>query len=112
MKLLFDANISRRILPLIEDLFPGSSQVTLVGLSGETADENIWAFAKERGFAIVSADFDFVRLVERHGAPPKVVRLDRMDYSTRVAASIIRRNAILISDLENSLRNVLFLRRS
>lgn len=61
MKLLFDANISRKIVPMIEDLFQGSSHVALLGLSGET---------------------DFLRLSAQHGAPPKVIRFERMNYST------------------------------
>lgn len=112
MKLLFDANISRRIVPLIEDLFPGSSQVMLLGLSGETPDETIWEVARESGFTIVTADNDFLRLSAKYGAPPKVIRLERMDYSTQVAAALIRRNAVAIAEFESSKRNVLVLRRS
>jgi predicted nuclease of predicted toxin-antitoxin system len=46
VKLLFDANLSRRIVPLLEDLFPGSSHITQVGLAGETPDATIWEYAK------------------------------------------------------------------
>jgi predicted nuclease of predicted toxin-antitoxin system len=75
-------------------LFPGSSHITQVGLAGETADATIWEYARQNGFAIVTADADFLRLADQHGAPPKVVRLERMDYSTEVAAELIRRYAI------------------
>ena len=34
VKLLFDANISRRIVPLLEDLFPNPTHITHAGLSG------------------------------------------------------------------------------
>jgi len=68
VKLLFDANLSRRIVPLLEDLFPGSSHISQVGLSGETPDAAIWEFAKQNSFAVVTADADFVRLAELHGA--------------------------------------------
>jgi predicted nuclease of predicted toxin-antitoxin system len=112
VKLLFDANLSRRIVGMLEDLFPGSQQVTLLGLSGETPDEVIWEAAREGGFTIVSADNDFVCLSARHGAPPKVIWLERMDYSTQEAASLIRRNAVLISQFEKSERRVLVLRRA
>jgi predicted nuclease of predicted toxin-antitoxin system len=112
VKLLFDANISRRIVAMLEDLFPGSSQATLLGLSGEAPDEMIWEAARKGSFTIVTADTDFVRLSARYGAPPKVIRLERMDYSTHIAASLIRRNALTIAHFEKSKRNVLVLPRS
>lgn len=112
MKLLFDANISRKIVPMLEDLFQGSSHVASLGLSRETADDIIWEFAGKSGFTIVTADSDFLRLSAQHGAPPKVIRFERMNYSTRTAADLIRRNAIIISEFEASSRNVLVLRRT
>jgi len=91
VKLLFDANLSRRIVPFLEDLFPASSHISLVGLRGETPDAAIWEFAKQSRFTIVTADADFLRLSELKGPPPQVIRPDRMDYSTEVAARLIRR---------------------
>ena len=111
MKLLFDANISRKIVTTLKDLFEGSSHVALLGLSGETPDEVIWESAKANEFTIVTADSDFLRLSAEHGPPPKVIRLERMNYSTRTAADLIRRNAIAISEFEASSRSVLLLRR-
>ncbi len=112
MKLLFDANISRRIVPLLDDLFPKSAHITLVGFSGETADRTIWEYAKENNFVILTADADFVRLAERYGAPPQVVQLERMDYSTEAAAALIRRYAVAIVEFGNSAKPVLVLRRN
>ncbi len=112
MKLLFDANISRRIVPLLADLFPESAHVSELGFSGEAPDGAIWEFAKREGFLIVTADADFIRLVERYGAPPQVVRLERMDYSTQEAASLIRRYAIGIAEFEKSTSPILVLRRN
>ena len=112
MKLLFDANISRRIVPLLVDLFPKSTHITLVGFSGETADQTIWEYAEENNFAIVTADADFVKLAERRGAPPQIVRLERMDYPTQVAAALIRRNAVAIVEFGKSARPILVLRRN
>ena len=112
MKLLFDANISRKIVRMLEDLFPESTQTTLIGFSGETADKIIWEFAKVEMFAIVTADADFVRLAEIHGAPPQIIRLEKMDYSTEVAAALIRRYSLAITEFEKSARPVLILRRN
>lgn len=111
MKLLFDANISRKIVPMLHDLFPGSSQVMLLGLSSETPDKAIWDVAKEGNYAIVTADTDFARLSAQFGAPPKVIELEHMDYSTATAGALIRRNAVAIAQFELSDKNLLILRR-
>jgi len=96
---------------MLDDLFPSSSQVMLLGLPGETPDEVIWRLAKEHEYTIVTADMDFVRLSERFGAPPKVIRLERMDYGTAIAASLVRRYGIAIAQFERSEKEVLVLRR-
>ena len=112
MKLLFDANISRKIVPLLDDLFPKSTHTTLAGLAGETSDETVWEFARDHSFAIVTADKDFVRLAEVNGPPPQVVRLEKMDYSTEVAADLIRRYAVAINDFGKGAKALLVLRRT
>jgi predicted nuclease of predicted toxin-antitoxin system len=111
VKLLYDANLSRRIVPLLQDLFPESSHVSAVGLAGETPDLIIWEFAMQNGFAIITADADFLRLADERDAPPQIIRLERMDYSTEVAAQLIRRYAIGLVEFEKSGRSVMVLRR-
>jgi predicted nuclease of predicted toxin-antitoxin system len=53
MKLLLDENLSRRIIPFVEAHFPGSTQVALIGVERAT-DEEIWCYARDNGFCIVS----------------------------------------------------------
>ena len=53
MKLLLDENLSRRIVPFLQSAFPGSSQVALIGLVSKS-DSDIWQYAKDNGFVIVS----------------------------------------------------------
>jgi predicted nuclease of predicted toxin-antitoxin system len=47
MKLLFDENLSRKLVELVQDLFPGSVHVTDVGLSRGTPDGEIWDYASK-----------------------------------------------------------------
>ena len=82
MKLLFDANLSPKLAVRLQSLFPGSSHVFVVGLAQDTADETIWEYARENGYAIVTADFDLLGLERKEGAPPKVIRLERCNYKT------------------------------
>ena len=55
MKLLLDQNLSRRLLPDLVQLFPGSTQVQAAGLE-RAVDSDIWDYAKQHGYAVVSKD--------------------------------------------------------
>ena len=59
MKLLLDENLSDRIVPLILDLYPGSSHVKAHGLI-HTDDLLIWSFAREHGCTIVPRTPTFI----------------------------------------------------
>ena len=96
MKLLLDENLSRRLVPRIADLFPGSSHVCKAGLL-QVPDTSIWAFAKSSDFSIVTADADFYELATTLGPPPKVIWLRGCDYPTAVAEDLIRSQAIRIA---------------
>ena len=74
MKLLLDENISRRLLPILAASFPGSSHVVLEGL-GQASDAEVWQFAKQHGFVVVTKDEDFTALSSLYGRPPCVVKL-------------------------------------
>jgi len=83
VKLLLDQNLSRRLLPALAPLFPGSSQVQLLDLATAT-DNDLWLFAKTNGFAIVTKDSDFVEISALHGYPPKIVWLNLGNVSNAV----------------------------
>ena len=74
MKLLLDENLSRRRVPFLQHEFPGSSQVTLLGLES-ASDQEIWNRAKQDGYVVVTKDADFQELSLVWGAPPQVIRL-------------------------------------
>jgi len=70
MKLLFDQNISHRILAYVNAEFPDSSSVKSEGLIN-AQDLKIWDFARKSEYAIVSQDADFFAIQTLHGYPPK-----------------------------------------
>ncbi len=72
LKLLFDQNISFRVIEKIKELFPASSHVAREGLE-KASDEAIWLFAKEHGYTIVTKDSDFNDMAVLRGAPPYIV---------------------------------------
>jgi predicted nuclease of predicted toxin-antitoxin system len=88
MKLLLDENLSRRIVPFPQAAFPGSSQVTLLGLESKS-DSDIWQYAKDNGFVIVSRDSDFQECSLVAGHPPQVVWLKIPNHSKTVVFNIL-----------------------
>ena len=52
MKLLYDNNISHKLVTRLNDIFPSSTHVMLENLD-ESEDQKIWQFAKEKGYTIV-----------------------------------------------------------
>jgi predicted nuclease of predicted toxin-antitoxin system len=97
VKLLFDENLSRKLVQRLADLYPSSAHVTGVNLM-ERPDREIWDFAKAYGFVIVSTDLDFYELATTIGPPPKVVLLRRWTHPTIDAERVLRREAIRINE--------------
>ena len=95
MKLLFDQNISHRILPNIQDIFPNAKQVRELGLENLT-DKEIWDYAKKNEFIIVTFDTDFYDLSLVWGNPPKIVWIRTFNQTTKNIELILRKH---INDL-------------
>jgi predicted nuclease of predicted toxin-antitoxin system len=70
VKLLFDENLSRKLVVRLGELCPESAHVAEFDLL-ECPDREIWEFAKSRGFVIVSTDSDFYELATTIGPPPR-----------------------------------------
>jgi len=91
VKLLFDENLSHRLLSAIQSDFPGSVHVRDAGL--ERADDaTIWAYAREHEFTIVSKDADFHQRSFVEGQPPKVVWLRLGNCTTEKVLTTLRRH--------------------
>ena len=89
MKLLFDQNLSYRLVTQLADLFPEAQHVRDVGLQAAD-DRQVWEYAKDNGFAIVSKDADFHQQSFVHGHPPKVIWIRRGNCSTHDIHAILR----------------------
>ena len=88
MSLLFDENLSARLIHLLRVPYPGSTHVDTVSLGGQP-DEVIWEYAGREGLAIVSKDNDFRQLSFLFGPPPKVIWLSVGNAGTEVIASLL-----------------------
>ena len=92
MKLLFDQNLSPRLVDLLSDLFAGSSHVQVAGLD-RADDEAVWNYAQKNGFVIVTKDSDFQERSQITGSAPCVVWIRRGNCSTAQIAAILRNHA-------------------
>jgi predicted nuclease of predicted toxin-antitoxin system len=92
VKLLFDQNISYRVIKQILNLFPEAKQTRELGLENST-DKKIWEFAKKNDYTIVSFDADFYDLVTLFGHPPKVIWLRIGNASTQNLILSLEKNA-------------------
>lgn len=59
-------------------------------------DSEIWAFAKEGGYTIVTRDSDFLELSAMLGHPPQVIRLKTPNQSKVATLKLLLDNADLI----------------
>lgn len=89
MKLLFDQNLSHKLISRLYDVYPDSVHVRDVGLD-ESSDDAVWEYALGNGFVIVSKDSDFYQRSLLDGHPPKVVWLRLGNTTTAAVEELLR----------------------
>ena len=90
MKLLFDHNLSPRLVSRLADLYPHASHTTLSGLDRAT-DIDVWLYAETHGYTIVTKDADFSDMSVLRGFPPKLIWLRLGNCTTSDMESAMRR---------------------
>jgi predicted nuclease of predicted toxin-antitoxin system len=96
--LLFDQNISPRLVSRLADIYPGAVHVSTLGM-GAVLDVEIWQYAHDHNYMIVTKDADFSELGIVKGFPPKIIWIRRGNCSTQDMESILRENYPAISTL-------------
>ena len=91
MRLLFDENLSPKLVLLLADQFPNSLHVRDVGLEAAD-DQSVWNYAGSQGLVIVSKDSDMHQRSFLFGAPPKVVWVRLGNCSTSDVADLLLRH--------------------
>lgn len=100
--LLFDQNISYKLVDRLSDIFPGSTHVKIEGLD-RVGDLEVWEFARDNGYSIVSQDGNLLDIGLLRGSPPKVIWLRCGNTSTLDIESILRNN---LGTIENFILNL------
>src|SRR5688500_6344083 len=89
MKLLFDQNLSYRLVVALSNVYPDSAHVRPLGLMA-AGDDMVWDYAKQNGFVIVSKDNDFLLRCLLYGHPPKVVLIALGNCPTSAVEALLR----------------------
>jgi len=91
MKLLFDHNLSPRLVTRLVDLFPDFAHVYPLGLD-QVSDTKVWDYARDNDFVVVSKDADFSELSLLHGYLPKLIWLRVGNCTTTQIEALLRTN--------------------
>jgi predicted nuclease of predicted toxin-antitoxin system len=97
MKLLFDHNLSPRLVLILADLYPNSQHVFPLQMDRDD-DGLIWDYAAQNDYVIVTRDSDYNDLSLVRGFPPKVIWIRRGNCSTKEIATILRSSTQDIHD--------------
>lgn len=102
MKLLLDANLSWRLVDKLKPHFTDCVHVDRTGSIVPAKDAEIWAYALQHRFIIVTNDDDFLDLARIKGFPPKVVLLRTGNQSNGFLLSILIKHKTEIAALHSS----------
>ncbi len=97
MKLLFDQNLSPKLVYWMSGWFPGSAHVSTLGLNRAT-DLDVWLHARKQGFVLVTKDADFGEMSLLKGAPPKVIWLRTGNFSTGALVGLLQSRVEVIRE--------------
>ncbi|MFQ5638090.1 MAG: DUF5615 family PIN-like protein [bacterium] len=96
MKLLFDQNLSYRLSNALQDVFPNSSHVSKLNMK-KASDFEIWEYARQHGYVIVTQDADFFDMSLLKGFPPQIVWLRCGNQKTELIETFLRQHVDEIS---------------
>jgi len=100
MKLLFDHNLSPRLIDRLKDIYPNTSHVSILSMD-RASDEAIWLYAKTNEYIIVTKDSDFNDLSILIGFPPKVIWLQVGNCTTSDIEKLLRNHYEIITEFES-----------
>jgi predicted nuclease of predicted toxin-antitoxin system len=91
VKLLFDHNLSPRLITLLRKIYPDSEHVYAIDMHQAT-DRVVWEYARAYGYVIATRDSDFNDLSVMYGFPPKIIWIRRGNCATRDIEEILRKH--------------------
>ena len=95
MKLLFDQNLSPRLSRSLADIYADSIHVREVDLR-DADDTEIWEYARQHDFVLVSKDSDFQQRSLLYGSPPKFIWLRVGNCPVKTIEDLLRKHSAAI----------------
>lgn len=86
--IIIDANLSPRLKVGLRKYFPGCVHVSDLRLS-QADDMDIFRYAKQNNYHILSKDSDFEKLVLQYGSPPKLLWIKLGNCRTTEIAQVL-----------------------
>ncbi len=105
MKLLLDQNLSYRLCSILKDLPVSINHVRDFSLD-KVKDDEIWKYAAQNDYIIISKDSDFVEKAFVKGFPPKIIWINKGNCSTNTIKNFQR--IINFSEDENNALLILY----
>jgi predicted nuclease of predicted toxin-antitoxin system len=91
VKLLFDQNLSPKLVMRLAELYPDSDHVRNLGLK-EADDRTVWEYAAHEQYTLVTKDEDFHARSNLQSHPPKVLWIRSGNCSTDFVETLLRKN--------------------
>ena len=88
MRFIFDQNISHKIIELLPEQFSDSTSIKKEGLIN-ASDRQVWEYAKEHNYIIVTQDSDFNDLNTLYNFPPKIIWIRTGNLRTQEILKIL-----------------------
>lgn len=101
MKLLLDQNISYKLVRLLAPRFDYVKHVRNLGLV-DASDLQIWTYARDNGYTIITFDSVFIDLSTLKSSLPKVIRLNFGNSTNLKIANKLLSNFQSISEFVDS----------
>ena len=111
MKLLFDENLSHRLVERLADIYPGSQHVRQLGMKS-APDRIVLGYAELMEMVLVTKDTDFDDLGILHSDTARILRLDLGNCTTAEVEQALRAIAPDLGSLFESGRVVSIIARS
>lgn len=102
MKLLLDANISWRLVKLLQEKGIDSVHVEQTFLPVPATDRSVWQYALTENQIIVTNDEDFLNMSNLYGFPPKVILIKTGNMRTAYLVDLIIKHYSAIADFANA----------
>lgn len=74
IKLLFDQNLSYRLVSRLKEFYPNSVHIASIGLD-KSSDLDVWNYAKDNGYTLVTKDSDFNDICTLYNFLPHIIWL-------------------------------------